>query len=106
MDDTGAKRGRAADRSESPAGSDGGSGATSTETATSHRAKAIARGLVRTERAPAGSKLDHGLLRLECFAGGFYWISLDGSRMLRGAKLLEAEELQPKFCDAMERAGR
>ena len=34
----------------------------------------------------------------------YYWISLDESRVLRGAKLFEAEELQPKF-RAMVRAG-
>ena len=36
----------------------------------------------------------------------YYWIALDGSRLLRGRWLSEAEELQPKFIDAMERAGR
>jgi hypothetical protein len=76
------------------------------EAAVSARARAIASGLVRTARAAPGSKLDRGLLRLACFAGGFYWISLDGSRMLRGIQLFDAEELQPKFIDAMERASR
>jgi hypothetical protein len=79
---------------------------TATDPEISARATAIASGLVRTERAAPGSKFDHGLLRLECFAGGFYWISLDGSRILRGIQLIDAEELQPKFIDAMERAGR
>jgi hypothetical protein len=46
------------------------------------------------------------MLRLECKKGGYYWISLDGSRIFSGAKLFDAEELQPKFAEAMERAGR
>ena len=74
--------------------------------AISPRARAIAEGLIRTGRAGKHGVYDHGMLRLECLAGGFYWISLDGSRVLRGAKLFDAEELQPKFADAIERAGR
>jgi len=46
------------------------------------------------------------MLKLECTKGGYYWISLDGSRVLRGKAIFDAEELQPKFADAMERAGR
>ena len=72
----------------------------------SERAAAIARGLVRTERAAKGIGSDQGMLRLECLSGGFYWISLDGSHILRGPTLMEADELQAKFRDAMERAGR
>jgi hypothetical protein len=73
----------------------------------SEKAKAIAKGLVRTERAARGSKLLQGMLRLECHSGDdYYWIALDGSRLLRGRWVSEAEELQPKFIDAMERAGR
>jgi hypothetical protein len=70
------------------------------------RAAAIARGLVRTERAAKGIRSDQGMLRLECLSGGFYWISFDGSGVLRGPTLREADELQAKFIDAMERAGR
>jgi hypothetical protein len=80
---------------------------TASADATSDRAKAIAKGLVRTERAARGSKLIHGMLRLECHGGNdYYWIALDGSRLLRGRWLSETDELQPKFTDAMERAGR
>jgi hypothetical protein len=67
-----------------------------TEQLISSRAKAIAQGLIRTDRAG---------LRLECLTGGFYWIALNGSRVLRGARLPTAEELQPKFIEAMARAG-
>ena len=76
-----------------------------TEELPSRRANLIAKGLVRTERAAPGAKLDCGFLWLECFAGGFYWVSLNGRRLLRGSTLEEAEELQPKFAAAMERAG-
>jgi len=71
----------------------------------SARAKAIAKGLVHTERAAPGAKIIHGMLRLECFDTGYYCISLDGRRLLRGSSVGEADELQPKFIDAMERAG-
>ena len=80
---------------------------TPSEAVVSVRAKAIASGLVRTVRAATGSKLIHGMLRLESHNGDdYYWIALNGSRVLRGKFLSEADELQPKFIDAMERAGR
>ena len=66
----------------------------------------IARGLLVTKRATGTISVDHGRLRLKCGAGGYYWISLDGSQVLRGMLLSGADELQPKFIDAMERAGR
>ena len=46
------------------------------------------------------------MLRLGCRNGGSYWVTLDGRRVFRGKALFEAAELQPKFGDAMERAGR
>jgi hypothetical protein len=50
--------------------------------------------------------LEQGMLKLKCRKGGYYWISLT-SRILSGASLLfDADELQPKFRDAMESAGR
>jgi hypothetical protein len=70
------------------------------------RATSIARGLIRTERAAGIVKAHQGMLRLECHSGDFYWISLDGGRVFRGKAPFEADELQPKFADAMERAGR
>jgi hypothetical protein len=72
----------------------------------SERATSIARGLVRTGRAAKGIGTDEGMMRLQCLSGGFYWISLDGSEVLRGSTLEAADELQAKFRDAMERAGR
>jgi hypothetical protein len=80
--------------------------ATPTEPAISTRATMIARGLIVTKRAVGPMSENRGMLRLKSRAGGFYWISLDGSRMFSGATLSTAEELQPKFTDAMERAGR
>ena len=71
----------------------------------SERAAAVVKGLVRTDRAAKGISPDHGMLRLECLSGGFYWVSLDGGRLLRGADLFGADEMQAKFRDAMERAG-
>jgi hypothetical protein len=56
---------------------------------------------------PSGrGTLDQGMLRLECLSGGYCWISLDGGRIPRGTKLLDAEEPRPKFTDVMERVGR
>ena len=72
----------------------------------SPRATTIARGLIATRRAAGIIAMDNGTLRIRCRAGGYYWISLDGRRVLRGKMLFEADELQPKFSDAMERAGR
>jgi hypothetical protein len=39
-------------------------------------------------------------------AGGSYWIGLDGWEVRRGKALTKADHLQPKFLDAMARAGR
>ena len=67
----------------------------------SDRAKAVAKGLVRTERATSSSKLIHGMLRIESHIGDdYYWIALDGSRLLRGKLLSET------FIDSMARAGK
>jgi hypothetical protein len=76
------------------------------EHAMSERATAIARGLVCTGRAAKGIRPGQDMVRLQCLTGGFYWISLDGSQVLRGSTLMAADELQAKFRDAMERAGR
>ena len=76
------------------------------EHAMSERATVIARGLVRTGRAAKGIRPGQDMVRLQCLNGGFYWISLDGSQVLRGSTLMAADELQAKFRDAMERAGR
>ena len=80
--------------------------ATTTEPAISARATLIAKGLIVTKRAVGPINENRGMLRLKSRAGGYYWISLDGSRILSGANLSKADELQPKFRDIMERAGR
>jgi len=79
---------------------------TPTELTISARVGTIAEGLIRTKRARNPAEFDQGMLRLKCKKGGYYWISLDGGRVLRGHGLFDADELQPKFRDAMERAGR
>ena len=71
----------------------------------SPRAKQIAEGLVRTGRASSDVRLIGTWLRLRATAGNFYWISLDGALLLRGDTVDGAEELQPRFADAMARAG-
>ena len=81
-------------------------GADSPEPTLSGRARVIAEGLFRTKRAGRHGVVDRGMVKLECTKGGYYWISLDGSRVLRGKAIFDAEVLQPKFIDAMERAGR
>ena len=78
---------------------------TQVEPEISQRASTIARGLIRTRRAASIINVDHGMLRLGCRTGGWYWVSADGRRVLRGKVLFEADELQPKFADAMARAG-
>ena len=78
-----------------------------TDPAISARATAIARGLIATKRATGVISMESGMLRLDCQGGGFYWISLNGRRLLRGDNVWEeADELQPKFIEAMVRAGR
>ena len=78
---------------------------TPTEPAISARARTIARGLITTKRAAGIISMDHGMLRIRYRTSGYYWISLDGRRVLRGKVIFGADELQPKFGDAMERAG-
>jgi hypothetical protein len=67
--------------------------------------KAIARGLINTDRAARGLKLRNRTLQFECLNGGYCWISLDGLQLYRGSAFLQANELQSKFIEAMEQAG-
>ena len=46
-----------------------------------------------------------GMLRLEPFDGGYYWVALNGTRLLRVKALFGADEMQPGFTEAMEAAG-
>ena len=70
----------------------------------SHKARALAEGLMRTGRASDPQTVD-GHVQLRAKIGGFYWITPDGSRLLRGDELEDAEELQPRFVESMVRAG-
>ncbi len=67
-----------------------------TDPVISERAKAIAQGLINSDRVRHKGVFDQGMVRLECVRGGYYWISLNGASV----------ELQPKFIEAMEWAGR
>jgi hypothetical protein len=71
----------------------------------SERAQAIVDGLVRTRR---GSKPHFAgdYVQLRAKAGGFYFVACDGTHVLRGYSLAEAEELQAKFAEAMAKAGK
>lgn len=68
------------------------------------RAEAIVNGLIRTGRA-ANAQAENGFICLKAKVGGFYWVSFDGFRLLRGEIFEDADELQPNFVAAMERAG-
>ena len=64
----------------------------------------VAEGLMRTGRAlphSAGS----GFICLRAAAGGFYWVSYDGSQILRGDDIKATTNLQGGFVAAMEHAG-
>jgi hypothetical protein len=73
---------------------------------TSARATFVARGLLRTERASGTPSIEYEMLRLDRRGGGYYWITFEGTQLYRGRSFFRADELQPKFIDAMERAGR
>jgi hypothetical protein len=65
--------------------------------------------LIRTKRVPdseEAAETTSRFLRLRAILGAFYWVSLDGRRVLRGDRPDRADELQPGFIDAMVRAGR
>jgi hypothetical protein len=70
------------------------------------RAQAIATGLERTGRAIRRGT-QWGFIRLGAATGGFYWVSFDGQRVLRGRRneaFSDAEPIQDGFGDAMVRA--
>jgi len=69
----------------------------------SPRAQAIAVGLARTGRA-AKFRGFAGFVRAEG-GGAIYWISGDGTRVLRGDTIDSADELQRGFLEAMVKAG-
>ena len=69
----------------------------------SARAQAIAAGLVRAGRA-TNYRVFGNFVRADG-VGATYWISHDGTRVLRGDTIGGADELQPGFLEAMARAG-
>jgi hypothetical protein len=68
------------------------------------RARAIVDGLVRTGHG-SDPRFADAYVQLRAKIGGFYFVALDGARLLRGDTFEEAEELQAKFVEAMARAG-
>jgi hypothetical protein len=70
----------------------------------SHRAEAIAEGLVRTGRG-FDVRPVRTWLQLRAKGGTFYWVSLDGTVLLRGDPVEDTELLQSTFADAVARAG-
>jgi hypothetical protein len=70
----------------------------------SDRARMIIEGLVRTGRG-SDPHIAGAYVRLRSKIGGFYWVRLDGNRLLRGNNVQGAERLQQKFTEMMARAG-
>jgi len=71
----------------------------------SRRALMISNGLVMIGLAGSPTRVDN-FIRLDAERGGSYWVAYDGSRLLWGETLADAEELQPKFVERMVRAAR
>ena len=69
----------------------------------SPRAQAIAAGLVRAGRA-TNYRVFGNFVRADG-VGATYWVSNDGTRVLRGDMIGGADEMQPGFLEAMARAG-
>jgi hypothetical protein len=70
----------------------------------SAQARAIIAGLVQTGRG-SDPQIAGAYVRLLARIGGFYWVRLDGSGLLRGNNVQGAERLQQKFTETMVRAG-
>ena len=68
------------------------------------RAKAIAEGLVRTGRA-AKFQVSGKYVRADGIGTAIYWVTSDGTRVLRGDVPHTADELQAGFVEKMVRAG-
>jgi hypothetical protein len=76
----------------------------STITKPSARAKAIATGLVRTGRATKFQVVGE-FVRADGIGTAIYWVTSDGTRVLRGVLPDTAEELQSGFIEKMLVAG-
>lgn len=75
----------------------------------SDRALCVAAGLGRSGRVhimpPGSANIARGYMRLERVSGGHYWLAVDGSRLLKGRDVTEAEAISPGFVSAMEKLG-
>jgi hypothetical protein len=70
----------------------------------SARARLIIEGLIRTRRG-SDPHIAGAYVRLRSKIDGFYWVRVDGSRLLRGDSIDDAEQLQKSFTETMVRAG-
>jgi len=68
------------------------------------RAKAIAEGLVRSGRATK-FQVSGGFVRADGIGTAIYWVTSDGTRVLRGDVPHSADELQTGFVEKMFVAG-
>jgi hypothetical protein len=76
----------------------------------SDRARCILAGLIKSGRAepllPGRQPVTRGMLQLDHPRGGLhFWLAIDGSRLLRGRDVVEAEPLQEGFIAAMAKRG-
>jgi hypothetical protein len=78
---------------------------TAKKTEVSNQARAIIAGLVQTGRG-SDPQIAGAYVRLLARIGGFYWVRIDGGRLLRGHNVDDAEQLQVSFTETMARAGR
>jgi hypothetical protein len=69
------------------------------------RAIAIARGLARSARADRAVIVGNWLRAKARRGNEFYFLSANGTRLLRGLSLSEATELTPGFAQAMAKRG-
>ena len=76
----------------------------SSDESPNHRARAITDGLLATGRAANPAQIV-GFIVLAARSGGFYWVTNDGHRLLRGDRLEDADDLQPNFVETMVRTG-
>ena len=75
-----------------------------TEVEVSDRARAIVDGLMRTGRG-SERRVSGAYIRLRARLGEFYWIHVDGNKLLRGRDVVGAKPLQQGFTESMVRAG-
>jgi hypothetical protein len=76
---------------------------TAAKTEVSDRAQAIIEGLTLSGRG-SDPEVVRSYVRLRARIGGFYWVRIDGSQLLRGINVYTAEPLQESFTESMAQA--